>query len=140
MDNYLKPLPLMDGDSAGFWEACRKHQISIQKCNNCGTFRFPPRIICPHCSSLDWEWQPVSGKGKVYTFIVMHQLYNKAFKDELPYNVALIELEEGAKIWTNLVNCPNEAIYIGMPVEVVYEDINEQVTLPKFQPQKGKKP
>jgi uncharacterized OB-fold protein len=82
------------------------------------------------------EWVKVSGKGVVYTYTIMHQLYHPGWKDDLPYNVSFVMLDEGVYLLTNLVECKNEDIYVGMPVEVVFEDVTDEVTLTKFRPVK----
>ena len=81
------------------------------------------------------DWTRVSGKGQVFTFVVYHMPYHPAWKDSIPYNVAWIKLDEGPLLMSNVVECGNEDLYIGMPVEVVFDDVTEEVTLPKFRPQ-----
>jgi hypothetical protein len=84
--------------------------------------------------STNTEWARVSGRGKVYSWTIFHYLYHPAFSQDIPYNVAIVELEEGPRMHTNIVGCSNEDIYIDMPVEVVFEDISEEIALPKFKP------
>jgi len=88
--------------------------------------------MCPNCGSWNAEWAEVSGKGKVYTYIVAHQPFHPAFVDDVPYAVVIVELEEGVRLVSNVVDCRPEDIYIGMPVEVVFDDVTEKVTLPRF--------
>ena len=134
MSEYSKPLPRIDNETSPYWDACKRHELRMQRCVSCGQLRFPPGIICANCNSLEAEWVKLSGRGKVYTWNIFHQLYNPAFAQDLPYNVAVIELEEGPRITSNIVGCKNEDIHIGMAVEVVFEDITDDVTLPKFRP------
>ena len=134
MEQYSKPLPEIDSDSQPFWESCQRHAMAIQRCTNCGRWRFPPRVLCPQCLSSEAEWKEVSGQGKVYTYVVMHHAFNPAWQEEVPYNVSMIELDEGVRMWTNMVGCQPEDIYVGMPVKVTYEDATPEVTLPKFGP------
>lgn len=84
--------------------------------------------------STNTEWAVTSGKGKVYSWTIFHYLYHPAFSREIPYNVAIVQLDEGPLLHTNIVGCRNDDIYIGMPVEVIFEDINDEISLPKFQP------
>ena len=132
---YLKPLPQPTPDSEPFWEACRRHSLEMQQCSSCGQFWFPPGNRCAHCLSETWRWQPLSGKGSVITFTVMRRAYQSGFADELPYTVAVIELREGPRLISNVIGCPPEAVQVGMPVQVVFEDCTPEATLPKFIPQ-----
>lgn len=131
---YAKPLPQITREMAPFFEAARGHQLVVQRCRGCGTHRFPARDLCSRCLSREAEWAPVSGRGTVFSWAVMHQVYHPGFATEVPYAVVVIELEEGARLVSNLVDCPVAAIEIGMPVEVVFEDVTPEVTLPKFRP------
>ena len=134
MSTYTKPLPQMTPEMAPFWEAARRHELVVQRCRGCGTPRFPARDICSRCLSREAEWAPVSGRGTVFSYTVMHQVYHPAFAAEVPYAVIVVELEEGARLLSNLVGCPVGDIAPGMPVEAVFEDVTPEVTLPKFRP------
>ena len=127
-----KPLPQMTREMAPFWEAARRHQLIVQRCRACGAYRFPARDLCSRCLSREAEWAPVSGRGTVFSYAVMHQVYHPGFAAEVPYAVVVVELEEGARLVSNLVDGPPGEIEIGMPVEVVFEDVAPEVTLPKF--------
>ncbi len=131
---YAKPLPVRTDENAPYWDSARRHALEMQRCGNCGRFRYPVALFCPRCLSPEYEWQPVSGKAVVYSFIVVHQRYDPSFAEDLPYNVAVVELDEGPRLVTNLVNVKNDDIRVGMPVTVTYEDITDEFTLPKFQP------
>ncbi|MBA7701974.1 hypothetical protein ES703_110725 [subsurface metagenome] len=131
---YEKPLPQLNADTKPFWDGCKKHQLRFQKCRICGHVRWPPSIICPMCHSYDTEWIVADGKGKVYTFVVFHHTYHKAFENDLPYVTAIVELEEGLHILTNIVGCRTDEVKCDMPVEVTWEDISEEFSLPKFKP------
>jgi len=106
----------------------------VQKCDSCGRLRFPPRDRCSHCLSIRSSWTPVSGRGEVFSFNIMHQVYHPGFAAEVPYAVVVVQLEEGARIVSNLVGVKPHEIRCGMPVEVVFEKLSEEVTLPKFRP------
>ena len=94
----------------------------------------PPAPVCPHCLNMSLAWQKVSGRGKVSTFVEVHQRWFEAFADDLPYNVAQIELDEGPRFTASLVGVANDDIVVGMPVEVVFDDVDESLTLPRFKP------
>ena len=131
---YKKPLPQPNGDTKPFWDGCKEHRLRFQKCQNCGHIRWPPSIICPMCYSYDTEWIVAGGRGKVYTFAVYHQIYHAAFANDIPYITTIIELEEGPHILSNIVGCSPDQVRCDMPVEVIWEDITEEFSLPKFKP------
>jgi len=131
---YKKPLPVVTELSQPFWEASRRHELCLQRCGSCGAFRYPPAVLCPECLSEEVAWKRVSGRGKVFSFVVFHRLYHPAFEADLPYTVALVELEEGPRLISNIVSCPPARVACDMPVEVVFEDVTGEVTLPKFKP------
>lgn len=131
---YEKPVPNVTPDLAPFFSGAQRGELMLQRCDGCGVHRFPPRALCSGCLSRASSWVPVSGRGEVFSFNVMHQVYHPGFAAEVPYAVVLVKLEEGPKITTNLVGIAPAAIRIGMPVRVVFEKIAEEVTLPKFVP------
>jgi uncharacterized OB-fold protein len=134
MSGYRKPLPRIDEETRGFWEALARHELYLQRCRSCGTKRFYPRAVCPACLSSATEWVRASGRGTVYSFTVTHQNQAPGFREELPYVLAIIELDEGVRLMTNVVGCSPDAVRIGMPVEVVFDDVTPDVTLAKFRP------
>ncbi len=129
-----KPIPALTEDTKPYWEGCARHELLIQHCQDCGHFRFPPSGLCPKCMSTNTEWVAVSGKGQVYSWTIFHYVYHPAYAKDIPYNVAIVQLNEGPLLHTNIVECNNEDIYIGMPVEVIFEDVNDEISLPKFRP------
>jgi uncharacterized protein len=133
MPEYKKQLPVTNGVDKPFWDAARKHELVAYRCLNCGTF-YSQVTECLSCNAPKMAWVKVSGKGQVFTFGIYHQLYHPAWKEEIPYNVSWIKLDEGPIVLSNVVQCRNEDIRIEMPVEVVFEDVTEGVTLPKFKP------
>ncbi|RLC72401.1 MAG: hypothetical protein DRI26_03045 [Chloroflexi bacterium] len=134
MMQYSKPLPVITAETREFWQGCKRHELVFQRCKDCGTYRHYPRPMCPSCGSWNVEWAKVSGKGKVYTYIIAHQPFHPAFVNDVPYAVVVVELEEGVRLVSNIVDCKPEDIYIGMPVEVIFDDVTEEVTLPRFRP------
>ena len=129
-----KPLPQVGPDMAPFFEAARRHELAVQQCTGCKALRFPARSICSRCLSRAATWVPVTGRGTVFSFAVMHQAVHPGFAAEVPYAIVVVELEEGVRLLSNLVDCAVAAIRIGLPVEVVYDDVTPEVTLPKFRP------
>ena len=134
MGEYQKPLPIPNEDTKPFWDGLKEHKLRIQKCSQCGQFRFPPRIICPYCMSLESEWVEVEGRATVYAFTVVHRAYTPAYESELPYVVAIVELEEGVRLVTNIVGCKPQQVAIGMRVELSFEDVTPEFTLHRFRP------
>lgn len=127
-----KPLPGVSDFNRAFWEGTKKHELRLQRCNSCGELWAPNGPVCPHCFSEDYSWEALSGRGKIATWVVFHKLYHPAFRDDVPYNVAFVELDEGPRIISNIVGAANEALSLGAPVEVVFEDVNAEISLPKF--------
>ena len=134
MSAYAKPLPQVTPEMRPFWDAARRHELVVQRCRGCGTHRFPARDLCSRCLSREAEWVPVTGRGRVFSWATMHQVYHPGFAAEVPYAVVVVELDEGARLVSNLVGCAPAEIVAGMPVEVVFDDVTPEVTLPKFRP------
>lgn len=131
---YAKPLPHIDEEMRPWWEAAQRHELYIQKCRDCGDLRFHPRALCTSCMSSNTEWVRCSGRGKIYTYTVTNQNGSAGFRDSLPYVLAWVELDEGVKLMTNIVDCPPAQVKIDMPVEAVFDDVTPDVTLVKFRP------
>jgi uncharacterized OB-fold protein len=133
---YAKPLPVPDSVTRPFWESLKAHAIQLQRCGECGQFVYYPRPVCPRCFSDALAWTPVSGRGVVHAFTIPHRHPNPAFAASVPYVVALIELEEGARMLSTLVGIPPtpEAVRVDLPVKIVYDDVTTEITLPRFRP------
>lgn len=135
MSKYKKPLPEPRSWSKEFWEAAKMHELIIQQCGNCKQNIFYPQVCCPNClSTEDLRWIKASGKGKVYSFSVVYANPPLVFKEDVPYVPAIIELEEGIRLFSNIVGCVPEEVKCDMPVEVAFDDVTEEFTLPKFKP------
>jgi uncharacterized protein len=134
MAEIVRPIPEVTEELRPFFEASRNRQLVVQKCDDCGTLRFPPRRLCANCLSRKASWTPVSGEGEVYSFIVMHRVYHPAFANQVPYAVAMVKLKEGARILSNVIGIDPHQVKCGMPVRVSFEKLNEEVTLPMFRP------
>ncbi len=135
----LRPQPRFpEPDSQPFWEASKQHKLAYQKCNECQTVIFYPRSHCPYCGSLDNTWHESQGKGEVYTFSIIAQNRHPAFKDLGPYAVALVDLDEGFRMMTNIVGVKDlfKDMRCGMRVQVRWMDQGEGlVSLPMFEPE-----
>ena len=124
------PVPTLHPDNEGYWEGVKRQELLLQQCKGCGNRLHPPRPMCPKCRSLDTEWIPSKGKGTVHSWVVYRESPHPGFK--APYAVVLVELEEGVRVVSNLVDVAPEEVSIGMPVEVVFDEVTEEVVLPKF--------
>ena len=129
-----KPSPVVNTWARPFWDAARQERLVIQKCVACGEHVFYPRIACPHCGADELEWVEASGRGSVYSFTVVESNAPSAFLNDMPYVVAIIRLQEGVQMMSNIVGCDPYSIECDMPVEVVFERLNDEFTLPKFRP------
>jgi uncharacterized OB-fold protein/acyl dehydratase len=127
-----RPRPALTQDNAWWFEACREHRLLIQRCQPCRRLRHPPQPMCPWCQSLDWDTVEASGRGRVYSFVVNHYPQVPAF--DYPLVVGLIELDEGTRLVSNVVNIDPGDVVVGMPVEVEFTDFDEDLTLPQFHP------
>ena len=128
-------MPTPDAATGPYWVAAHEGRFVMPRCNDCGKYHFYPHPLCPHCSSAKLEWVAVSGCGKLYSYTVVHRAPSKAFADEVPYVVAVVELDEGPRLMSNLSNCAPDAARIGMPLKVAFRKLSESVTLPVFEPQ-----
>jgi uncharacterized OB-fold protein len=131
-----KPLPVPQPEWDFYWEKAKQHELWLMRCKDCSHTYFYPRPICPHCFSRNTEWFQSSGKGTLYAFAIIHRAPMPAFRDDVPYVAAYIELEGGARMPTNLrgVEPDPEHVKIGMAVQVDFEDVNETISLPVFRP------
>jgi uncharacterized protein len=128
------PLPVAEGESQPFWDALSSGELRVQRCRSCLEFRQPPRAMCGACGSFEAEWAALSGRGTVYTYNVSHQAIHPALADRVPFATVVVELEEGPRLTSNLVDVAIADIAIGMPVELELRRVSEEVTLPFFRP------
>lgn len=131
---YVKPLPLLTNLNRPFFEAALRGQLALQRCDACGQYWYPPAPTCPRCLSPRVTWTPVSGAGRVWSWIVMHQRYFPSFAADLPYNVAFVQLDEGPLLVTRIVGASSEQLRCDLPVRVEFERVTEEVALPVFRP------
>ena len=129
-----KTLPIPTLETRPYWDGCKRHELRIQRCAACSHFQFYPRIYCTECFSDRVEWITASGRATVLSFTIVRRPVTQAFKDDLPYVVALVTLEEGPSMMTNIVGCPPEQVAIGMPLKVTFEDWSDEISIAKFRP------
>jgi uncharacterized OB-fold protein len=131
---YQKPLPEPSAISAPFWEGLRAGELRLQRCSECQRCILYPRSVCPHCLSDRLEWTAASGRGRLYSYTVVRRAMNPAFAAEVPYVFAIVELEEGPRVTTNIVNCEPDEVRVDMPVRATYDNVTPEVALLKFEP------
>jgi uncharacterized OB-fold protein len=134
--SYDKPLPDLYNPaiSGPFWEAAKRHELILPRCKTCSEVFFYPREVCPTCLSAALDWTPASGKGRVYSYTVVHQPAHPAFREDAPYFYAMIQLDEGPRMIGNLIDCALDEVEIDMPVTAVFDDVTPEVTLIRFKP------
>jgi uncharacterized protein len=139
-------IPDNDTEWKGYFEAAREHRLVVKRCSNCGLLRYPPGAACPWCTSLEWSWQDVSGKGTIHSYEIVMQAIQAGFRDWAPYPVVLVELDEqrgqptadeGLRLISNLVTDDfvaekEEQVAIGKRVEVTFLDVSPELSLPLF--------
>ena len=136
-----KPVPIRDEASAPFFDGALDGRLMLLRCDACGTFASPTAYLgvplrprCPGCFSGALGWTASSGKATLYSFAIMHQLYDPAFAADVPYNIAVVETDEGVRLTSQVVECSNELLEIGMPLTVAFERVSDDVAIPKFRP------
>jgi uncharacterized OB-fold protein len=130
------PLPTPNVLTQPFWDACREHRLSLQRCVHCGKFRFYPTVACPHCSSRDHQWETVSGRGRVYSWIVVEKTHDPYWRHQVPYICSIVELQEQEGLFMPglLTEMDSSKVRGGMPVEVFFEDASGAISLPRWRP------
>ena len=132
-----RPIPKPTPETQEFWDGARRGELRIQRCRSCGKAYFFPRPFCPNCSSLDVEWFTASGSGTLYSYVINHRPAAPGFTP--PYAIAIVELDEGPRMMSNIIGCPQtpEALELDMRLEVAFEKLDDKITLPMFRPAKG---
>ena len=128
------PAPAVTDDTRPFWDACRRRELAVQRCAECGTFRHPPTPVCWHCRSFRHEWTRLSGRGTVFSYAVVHRAFLPELAEAVPYTVVVVSLDDapGVRLVSNLVGAAPGELRVGLPVEVLFEDVSPEVTLPRF--------
>lgn len=132
METYNKPLPAIDDLTRPYWEHARAHRLSVQACLDCGHRHFPPSPVCPECLSDHQEWQVVSGRGTLMSWVSFHRAYWNGWRDELPYHVCVVRLEEGPMIVGNFSGELPSGLKMGTPLRAVFDDVTPEVSLVRF--------
>ena len=140
MTQYDKPLPHPSKETREFWEGCKRGELLMQRCIDCGTFRFFPRPMCHVCNSLAAEWSKVSGRGKIFSWVVVRR-GSPSFADDVPYVVVSVQLAEqdDLRIFGNIEGCLPQDIKLDMALEVFFDDVTADISLPKWKPAGGGK-
>ncbi len=128
---YGKPLPQPGPDDEAFWAGCKRHELLLQRCRACGDMRYWGRPMCARCNAFETEVVKAGGRGTVWSFTTTHHAFHPAWKDAVPYTVVVVELAEGPRM-TSILREPSGEIRVGCNVEVVFDDVTPEVTLPKF--------
>lgn len=131
-------LPVIYPEEIPYWEAAKRRELRLQRCNACEKAWYPIGPACPYCFSMNFEWARMSGRGTLHNFVIYHKAWTPWFEKRVPYAVVQVQLEEGPRLTSNLLDCPIDAIRIGMPVDVAYEDITDEITLVQFKPAKAR--
>jgi uncharacterized OB-fold protein len=129
-----KPRPVLEGLTAAYYEFCARGELRFQRCDDCGAWRHPPRVLCAGCGSSRWSWGRSTGRGRIFTWTVVHQAMSPAFLDEVPYAVIVVETDEGVRVVANLRGAGPEELRLDLPVEVTFETVDDTLTLPMFRP------
>ena len=127
-------LPTPDDETQPWWDACREGRLLIKRCRDCGEPHFYPRPFCPKCWSDAVEWEEASGRATLYTWSVVHRNDLPPWGDKVPYVAAVVDLEEGPRMMTNVVNCDADELKVGMTLQVTFEERTEEWTVPVFEP------
>ena len=129
-----KPLPVVTEESRPFWEGCRQGKLLLQYCTQCQQYQFYPRLYCMHCNSNALSWVEAGGRGVIYSYTIIHQNKSPEFIHDTPYNVAIVQLEEGPRLMSNIVDIVPTELRVGLPVTVVFDQVTESISLPRFRP------
>ena len=128
----VPPLPQLTGLAKEFYGFCKTRELRFQRCSDCSTWRHVPRERCGECGSASFRWERSSGRGRVFTWVVANRSMHPAFTSDPPIAPVVVETDEGVRLVSEVVDCPPADLAIGMRVEVVYDDVTDQVTLPRF--------
>jgi uncharacterized OB-fold protein len=130
--SYSKPIPALRGEERLFFEQAKQHVLVYQQCASCGARIFYPRTVCPACTSTDLRVERSAGRGVIYSFTTMYRAGHPGFADDVPYTVVLVDLDEGVRVIGDLVGSEPEEVRIGLPVEVIFDDVTDEFTVPRF--------
>lgn len=129
---YAKPLPRLTPDNRCYWEGCRERKVMLPWCMHCDRPHWPPGPVCPYCFGDELTWKQASGRGTISSWVVVHKSWLPAFEADIPYNAVQVELEEGVRLTGNVIDVDNRDLRVGLPVEVVFDDVTPDFTLSRF--------
>jgi len=129
---YEKPLPTLTGLAGEFYAWCANGELRFQRCSSCQAWRHVPRLLCPECGSGEWSWEQSTGHGRVFTWTVATRAIHPAFQHDIPYAAVVVEMDEGVRLLSMVLDCPPDELTVEMPVEVAFEAVTPDVTLPMF--------
>jgi uncharacterized protein len=129
-----KPLPVVTEESRPFWEGCQQGKLLLQYCGECHQYQFYPRLYCMQCSSKTLQWVEASGQGVIYSYTIIRQNKSPEYVNDTPYNVAIVQLEEGPRLMSNIVELDPGDLRVDLPVTVVFDQVTVSITLPRFRP------
>jgi uncharacterized OB-fold protein len=129
-----KPRPTVTEENAPFWDAARAGELRLQRCSSCGHVRHPIQALCPRCLSAEFDWALMSGRGSVFAKVVYHRAFHPAYRDDVPYNVVIVQLDEGPRMFSNVVGVDSADVHVGDRVEVDFDRVDEELTVPRFRP------
>jgi hypothetical protein len=132
MEPYSKPLPRGEDYHGMFYQFCQQHELRFQRCSDCGTWRHMPRESCKACGSFNWSWERAAGSGQIFSWTVIHRALHPGFGPEVPYAAVIVELDEGVRLVSHVNDVSIDQLRIGLPVEVVFDDVTPEVTLHRF--------
>lgn len=131
---HPKPLPVITAENRPFWEGCKQGKLLLQYCDACEQYQFYPRLYCTRCGVPNLRWAEASGRGVVYSYTIIRQNKSPEFRDDVPYNVAIIQLEEGPRMLSNVIDIAPGDLRVDLPVIVVFDPVSDEISLPRFRP------
>lgn len=137
MSDYTKPFPRGEDYNGEFYQFCKQHELRFQCCTQCQTWRHMPRECCQKCGSFEWTWERSSGKGTLFSWTITHRALHPGFADDVPYATVLVELDEGVRLVSHVIDLAPEDLMIGLPVEITFDDVTQNTTLHKFRLARG---
>ncbi len=129
---HPKPLPIVTNENRPFWEGCRQGKLLLQYCDQCQHHQFYPRLYCMQCGFTKPRWVEASGRGVIYSYTIIHRNKSPEFMQNTPYNVAIVQLEEGPRMMSNIVDTPAEDLRIGLSVTIIFDPVTVEISVPRF--------
>ena len=130
--SHAKPLPVITEENRPFWGGCQRGVLLLQYCEACGLYQFYPRLYCMQCGASNLRWEEASGRGVIYAYTIIRQNKSPEFSNDTPYNVAIIELEEGPRMMSNIVDAAPTDLQVDLPVTVLFDPVSDTISLPRF--------